>query len=116
MMKSREINSTLENVLEKLSQEKDSPRDFCGFMYDTDDDVSISGMSSEHFGWDWPKKDSLEVAKEVMEMVNDQDEALSDLEVADDSLDDEQVEERRPSKRIRVIQEKMVNDEKPNKG
>nr|GEV60231.1 hypothetical protein [Tanacetum cinerariifolium] len=28
-------------------------------MYDTDDDVSISGKSSKHFGWDWPKKDSL---------------------------------------------------------
>nr|GEU79746.1 hypothetical protein [Tanacetum cinerariifolium] len=56
-----------------------------------------------------------EVAKEVMEMANDQDEALSDQEVADDSLDDEQVEERRPNKRIRVIQEKMVKDEKPKK-
>nr|GFB15030.1 hypothetical protein [Tanacetum cinerariifolium] len=45
-----------------------------------------------------------EVAKEVMEMANDQVEALFDQEVADDCLDDEQVEEKRPSKRIRVTQ------------
>ncbi|GKB65353.1 hypothetical protein Tco_0921539 [Tanacetum coccineum] len=106
------FNSTLDNVLEKLSQEKDSPNDLYGFMYDTDDDASISGKSCEHFGWDWPKKDSLgtevdwqfdplhetidfyirldqpiqfmvvqnnvheEVAKEVIEMANDQAEAL----------------------------------------
>nr|GEV36779.1 hypothetical protein [Tanacetum cinerariifolium] len=48
-----------------------------------------------------------EVAEEVIEMANDQAEALSDQEVADDCLDDEQVEERRPSKRIRVTQEEM---------
>ncbi|GJY23265.1 hypothetical protein Tco_0396923 [Tanacetum coccineum] len=52
----------------------------------------------------------------VMEMATDQDEALSDQEVADDSLDDEQVEERRPRKRIRVTQEETVKDEKPKKG
>ncbi|GKA27107.1 hypothetical protein Tco_0713275 [Tanacetum coccineum] len=115
-----EFNSTLDNVLEKLSQEKDSPYDFYGFMYDTDDDASISGKSSDHFGWDWPEKDSPdqsimvvvvknnvqqevagevvfylpvheEVAKEVMEMANDQAEALFDQELADDCLDDEQV-------------------------
>ncbi|GJR16846.1 hypothetical protein Tco_0965373 [Tanacetum coccineum] len=107
----------MENILEKLSQEKYSPNDFYGFMYDTDDDASISGKSSEHFGWDWPEKDSPDqaikdvvvqnnvqqevasevvfnpvvyekVAEEVMEMANDQDEALSNQEVADDSLDD----------------------------
>ncbi|GKC90321.1 hypothetical protein Tco_1150970 [Tanacetum coccineum] len=78
-----EFNSTLDNVLEKLSQEKDSPYDFYGFMYDTDDDASISGKYQE---------------------------------VADDCLDDEQVKERRPSKRIRVTQEKMVKDKKPKKG
>nr|GEW91649.1 hypothetical protein [Tanacetum cinerariifolium] len=53
-----EFNSTLENVLEKLSQEKDSPNDLYRFMYDTDDDASISGKSCEHFGWDSPEKDS----------------------------------------------------------
>nr|GEV73528.1 hypothetical protein [Tanacetum cinerariifolium] len=84
-----EFNLTLDNVLEKLSQEKDNPDDFYGFMYDTDDDASISGKSSE---------------------------ALSDQKVADECVDDEHVEERRPSKRIRVTQEEMVKDKKPKKG
>ncbi|GJY46983.1 hypothetical protein Tco_0436046 [Tanacetum coccineum] len=53
-----EFNSALENILEKLIQENDNLDDFYGFMYDTDDDASISGKSSEHFDWDWPKKDS----------------------------------------------------------
>ncbi|GJX42142.1 hypothetical protein Tco_0257132 [Tanacetum coccineum] len=58
-----------------------------------------------------------EVTEEVIEMANDQAEALSsDQEVTDEYLDDEQVEERRPSKRIRVTQEEMVKDEKPKKG
>ncbi|GJR91960.1 hypothetical protein Tco_0215971 [Tanacetum coccineum] len=133
-------------------KEKDSPYDFYGFMYDTDDDVSISGKSSDHFGRDWLEKDSPgtkvdwqddplhetknlfvgldqsirvvvvqnnvqqevsgedvfyplvheKVAKEVMEMANDQAETLSDQELADDCLDDEQFEERRPRKRIKV--------------
>ncbi|GJT75041.1 hypothetical protein Tco_1041766, partial [Tanacetum coccineum] len=86
-------------------------------MYDTDDDASISGKSCEHFGWDWPEKDSPgtevagevvfyppvheDVAEEVIKMANDQAEALCDQEVTDECLDDEHVEERRPSKRIR---------------
>nr|GEW95729.1 hypothetical protein [Tanacetum cinerariifolium] len=101
-----EFNSTLDNVLEKLSQEKDK--------------------SCEHFGWDWPENDSTgtevdwqddplhetedffigldqsiqvvlvqnnvyeEVAEEVIEMANDQAEALSDQEVTNECLDDEQ--------------------------
>ncbi|GJW94896.1 hypothetical protein Tco_0174568 [Tanacetum coccineum] len=79
-----EFNSTLDNVLEKLSHEKDILNDSIGFMYDTDDDASISGKSSEHFCWDWPQKDSPEVVfdllvhEEVMEMANDQAEALSE--------------------------------------
>ncbi|GJV31068.1 hypothetical protein Tco_1391468 [Tanacetum coccineum] len=137
----KEFNLTLDNVLEKLSQEKDSPDDFYGFMYDTNNDASISGKSSDHFGWDWPEMDSLvievdwqddpfhetkdlfvgldqaiQVAEEVIEMANDQAEALSDQEVADNCLHVEHVEERRPSKRIRVTQEEMVKDEKPKKG
>ncbi|GJT42771.1 hypothetical protein Tco_0951486 [Tanacetum coccineum] len=32
--------------------------EFYGFMYDTDDDASISGKSCEHFGRDWLEKDS----------------------------------------------------------
>ncbi|GJX95924.1 hypothetical protein Tco_0351722 [Tanacetum coccineum] len=102
-----EFHLTLDNVLEKLSQEKDSPDDLYGFMYDTDDDASISGKSCEHFGWDSPgtevdwqfdplheTKDFFvgldqpiqvvvvqnnvheQVAKEVIEMANDQAEAL----------------------------------------
>ncbi|GKA63939.1 hypothetical protein Tco_0763545 [Tanacetum coccineum] len=105
-------DSALDNVLDKLSQEKDSPDDFYYFMYDTDDDASISRKSSEHFGWDWPEKDS----PDVMEIANDQAEALSDQEVVNDCFDDEKVEERRPSKRIRVTQEETVNDENPKKG
>ncbi|GJT33258.1 hypothetical protein Tco_0923677 [Tanacetum coccineum] len=108
-----EFNSTLDYVLEKLSQEKDSPYDLYGFMYDTDDDASISRKSCDHFGWDWLEKDSPgtevdwqfdplyetedffvgldqpiqvvvvqnnlheEVVEEVIEMANDQAEALS---------------------------------------
>nr|GEZ36490.1 hypothetical protein [Tanacetum cinerariifolium] len=45
-----EFNSTPDNVLEKLKHEKDSPCDFYVYMYDTDDDASISGKSSGHFG------------------------------------------------------------------
>nr|GFB07627.1 hypothetical protein [Tanacetum cinerariifolium] len=48
-----EFSSTLDNVLEKLSQENESPNDFYCLMYDMDDDASISGKSCEHFGWDW---------------------------------------------------------------
>ncbi|GJV81354.1 hypothetical protein Tco_1517224 [Tanacetum coccineum] len=96
-------------------------------MYDTDDDASISGKSREHFGWDWDSPEVArevvlyppvyeDVAKEVIEMANDQAEALSDQEVADECLDDEQVEERRPSKRIRVNNEGMVKRSKAKKG
>ncbi|GJS78771.1 hypothetical protein Tco_0728652 [Tanacetum coccineum] len=54
-----------------------------------------------------------EVAKEVIEMANDQAEALSsDKEVTNECLDDKQVEERRPSKRIRVTQEEMSGTQK----
>nr|GEY65271.1 hypothetical protein [Tanacetum cinerariifolium] len=48
-----EFSSTLDNVLEKLRQENESPNNFYGLMYDTNDDASISGKSCEHFGWDW---------------------------------------------------------------
>ncbi|GKD10057.1 hypothetical protein Tco_1189742 [Tanacetum coccineum] len=49
----KEFSSTLDNVLEKLIQENESPNDFYGLMYDTDDDASISGKSCKCFGWDW---------------------------------------------------------------
>ncbi|GJV41287.1 hypothetical protein Tco_1419727 [Tanacetum coccineum] len=51
------------------------------------------------------------VAEKVIKMANDQAEALSsDKEVTDKCLDDEQVGESRPSKRIRVTKEEMVKD------
>ncbi|GJX32454.1 hypothetical protein Tco_0242309 [Tanacetum coccineum] len=113
-----EFNSALDNVLDKLSQEKDSPDDFYGLMYDTDDDASISGKSYQPIHLVVAQNNvPEEVAKEVIEMANDQAEALSsDKEVTDECLDDEQVDERIPSKRIRVTQEEMVKDEKPKKG
>ncbi|GJW66525.1 hypothetical protein Tco_0120949 [Tanacetum coccineum] len=170
-----EFSSTLDNVLEKLSHENESPDDFYGLMYDTDDDASISGKSCEHFGWDWDspgtkvdwQDDPLHetedffvgldqpiqlvvaqnnvhegvaedffvgldqpiqlvvaqnnvhegVAEEVIEMANDQAEALSSKkEVTNECLDNEQVGESRPSKRIRVTQKEMVKDEKSKKG
>nr|GEW45841.1 hypothetical protein [Tanacetum cinerariifolium] len=108
-----EFSSTLDNILEKLSQENKSPNDFYGLMYDTVDDASISGKSCEHFGWDW---DSQGVVEEVIEMANDQAEALSyDKEVTDECLDDEHVGKSRPSKRIRVTKEEMVKDQKSKK-
>ncbi|GJU24282.1 hypothetical protein Tco_1162903 [Tanacetum coccineum] len=120
----KEFNLTLDNLLEKLIQEKDSQDDLYGFMYDMDDDASISEKSYFFVGLDQPiqvvvvqNNVNEEVTEEVIEMANDQAEALSsDQEVTDEYLDDEQVQERRPSKRIRVTQEEMVNDEKPKKG
>ncbi|GKA49137.1 hypothetical protein Tco_0742095 [Tanacetum coccineum] len=87
-----EFSSTLDNVLEKLSQENESPDDFYCLMYDTDDDAT------------------------VIEIANDQAEELSsDKEVTDECLDDEHVGESRPSKRIRVTKEEMVKDQKSKK-
>nr|GEV12779.1 hypothetical protein [Tanacetum cinerariifolium] len=144
-----EFSSTLDNVLEKISQENKSPNDFYGLMYDTDDDDSISGKSCEHFGYDWDspgnqvdwQDDPLHetkdlfvgldqpiqlvvsqnnvherVAEEVIEMANDQAEALSsDKEVTIECLDDEHVGKSRPSKRIRVTKKEMVKDQKSKK-
>nr|GFC25283.1 hypothetical protein [Tanacetum cinerariifolium] len=58
-----------------------------------------------------------EVAEEVIDMANDQAEALpSDKEVTDECLDDEQFEERRQRKSVKVTQEDTPKDEKPKKG
>ncbi|GJT44076.1 hypothetical protein Tco_0952791 [Tanacetum coccineum] len=92
-------------------------------MYDTDDEASISGKSCEHFGWDWDSPGT---------EVDWQDDPLHETEDFFVGLDQpiqlvvtqnnvheevaEEVEERRPSKRIRVTQEEMVKDEKPKKG
>ncbi|GKC95619.1 hypothetical protein Tco_1161061, partial [Tanacetum coccineum] len=95
-----EFNSTLDNVLEKLSQEKDSPDDFYGFMYDTDDDANDPLHETEDFfvGLDQSIQVVVvqnnvheDVAEEVTKMANDQAEALSDQEVTDECLDDEHV-------------------------
>nr|GEZ18057.1 hypothetical protein [Tanacetum cinerariifolium] len=40
-----EFSSTLDNFLEKLSQENENPYKLYGLMCDTDDDASISGKS-----------------------------------------------------------------------
>nr|GEX69040.1 hypothetical protein [Tanacetum cinerariifolium] len=90
-----EFNSTLENVIKKLCQEKDNHNDFYGFMYDTDDDASISDIFVE---------------------LDQEDEDVVDQEVANDSLDDDEVERGRASKRIIVTQEEMVKDENAKKG
>ncbi|GJS00947.1 hypothetical protein Tco_0317455 [Tanacetum coccineum] len=116
-----ELESASKKLREKLSQEEDTKEEAFEDM---------SGKSCEHFGWDWPENDSPdtkvvvsqnnvheEVAEEVIKMANDQAKALSyDQEVTGECLDDEHVEERRPSKRIRVTQKEMVNNEKPKKG
>ncbi|GJW83482.1 hypothetical protein Tco_0156627 [Tanacetum coccineum] len=57
-----------------------------------------------------------EVAKEVMEMDNDQAKELSDQEVANDCLDDKQVKERRPSKRIKDTQGEWSRMKSQKKG
>nr|GEV02579.1 hypothetical protein [Tanacetum cinerariifolium] len=113
----KEFNSTLDNILEKLSQEKDSLDDFYGFMYDTDDDASISGKSHQSIQVVVVQNNvHEEVAEEVIKMAKHQAEALSDQEVTGECLDDEQFEERRPNKRIKVTQKEMAKDEKPKKG
>ncbi|GJS56515.1 hypothetical protein Tco_0629877 [Tanacetum coccineum] len=110
-----------------VAWEIDSPGDFYGFMYDTDNDASISDQAIEdvvvqnNVPQEVDRKVVFnlviyeEVTKDVMEMPNDQDEALYDQKVADYSFDDEKVEEERPNKRIRVTQKEMVKDEKPKK-
>ncbi|GJX71145.1 hypothetical protein Tco_1040532 [Tanacetum coccineum] len=89
-----ELESRTHKPIEKLSQEKDSQEEALEEFNSTLENVAREVVSSPLV--------YEEVAKEVMEMANDQDEALSDQEVADDSLDDEHVEEIRPSKKIRV--------------
>ncbi|GKD95180.1 hypothetical protein Tco_1375017 [Tanacetum coccineum] len=109
-----EFNSTLDNVLEKLSQEKKIVQMTCMVLCMT----QMMMLENEDFfvGLDQPIQVVVvqnnvhkEVSEEVIEMANNQAEALSsDQEVTDECLDDEQVEERRPSKRIRGTQEEMV--------
>nr|GEV09536.1 hypothetical protein [Tanacetum cinerariifolium] len=119
----KEYSSTLDNILKKLSQENESSDDFYGLMYDRDDDASISGKPYLFVGLDQPiqlvvSQNNVHegLAEEVIEMANDQAEALSsDKEVTDECLDDEQVGKSRLSKRIRVTKEEMVKDQKSKK-
>nr|GEZ34525.1 hypothetical protein [Tanacetum cinerariifolium] len=103
-----ELESGIKKLSEKLSQEEDTEEEAF---------EDISGKSCDHSGWDWPENGSPEVAEEVIEMANDQAEALpSDKEVTDECLDDEQFEERRPRKSVKVTQEDTPKDEKLKKG
>ncbi|GKA77089.1 hypothetical protein Tco_0783550 [Tanacetum coccineum] len=123
--------------------DKDSPDDFFGCMYDTDDDASISDKSSEFIGWDWPEKDSPstevnwqddlyhenkeviftlvvyeEIVEEVIEIANDQDEAVYDQEVDDDSLDDERLKKEDQARGLespKKIWSRMKSQRRANK-
>nr|GEW65005.1 basic 7S globulin-like [Tanacetum cinerariifolium] len=105
-----ELNSTLDNILEKLSQDPvempkepvkhrldDSMDDhFFGFLYDTNDDASIR-----------------EVVEEVIERAKDQNEVLPDLlfdqEVAYEFVGDEEVVET--SSQVLVTTSKSSRDD-----
>ncbi|GJT79544.1 hypothetical protein Tco_1053886 [Tanacetum coccineum] len=117
-----EFSSTLDNVLDKLSQENKSPDDFYGTEVDLQDDP-LHETEDLFVGLDQPiqlvvAQNNVHegVTEEVIEMTNDQAEALSsDKEVTDECLYDEWAGESRPSKRIRVTQEEMVMDQKSKK-
>ncbi|GJS66114.1 hypothetical protein Tco_0680678 [Tanacetum coccineum] len=94
-----ELESSPNKLIEKLSQKKTVQMTFIVFMYDMDDDASISEKSSEtedfFVGLDQSihivviqNKVHEDVGEDVMEMANDQAKALSDQEVVDDCLDD----------------------------
>ncbi|GKE46795.1 hypothetical protein Tco_1478053 [Tanacetum coccineum] len=112
-----EFNSTLNNVIEKLRHEKYSPdsldikidwqedpyhetEDLFVELDQTIKDVIVQNNVPQEVAREVAFNLVVyeEVAEKVVEMANDQDEALFDQEVAGDSLDDEEVEQRRPSK------------------
>ncbi|GKF45746.1 hypothetical protein Tco_0135548, partial [Tanacetum coccineum] len=96
-----ELESDSKKLKEKLSQEEDTKEEAFEEFSATLDNVLVAQNNVHE-----------EVAEEVIEMANDQAEALSsDKEVTDECLDDEHVEERRPSKRIRVTKKEIVKDE-----
>nr|GEW54034.1 hypothetical protein [Tanacetum cinerariifolium] len=111
-----ELESSSKKLREKLSQEEDTEEEvFEEFSLTLDnvleklldDFMVVLSQNNVH----------KEVAEEIIKMANDHAEELSsDQVVTDNYLDDEHVEERRPSKRIRVTQEEMVNDKNPKKG
>ncbi|GJY82586.1 hypothetical protein Tco_0495962 [Tanacetum coccineum] len=119
-----EFSSTLDNVLEKLSQENESPDDFYGLITEVDwQDDPLHESEDLFVRLDQPiqlvvSQNNVHegVAEEVIEMANDQVEALStDKELTDECLDDEQVGDSRPSNRIRVTKEEMTKDQKSKK-
>nr|GEU37587.1 hypothetical protein [Tanacetum cinerariifolium] len=121
-----ELDSGGKKLKEKLIQEEDTKKEaFEEFSTEVDwQDDPLHETKDFFVGLDQPIQVVVaqnniheKVAEEVIEMANDQAEALSsNQEVNDECLDDKQVRERRPSKRIRVTQEDMVNDKKPKKG
>ncbi|GKD12460.1 hypothetical protein Tco_1196867 [Tanacetum coccineum] len=81
-----ELESGTYKLIERLSQEKDNQEKALGEFNSVVGEVIFNPLVYE------------EVAEEVMEMATDQDEALSNQEVVDDSLDDKHVKERRPTR------------------
>nr|GEW25186.1 hypothetical protein [Tanacetum cinerariifolium] len=120
-----ELESGSKKLREKLRQEEDLEEEaFEEFCSTLDNVLKLIGKMTFFVGLDQPIQLVVaqnnvheRVAEEVIEMTNDQAEALSsDKEVTDECLDDEQVEESKTSKRIRFTQEEMVKDEKSKKG
>nr|GEY90436.1 hypothetical protein [Tanacetum cinerariifolium] len=99
-----ELESGTHKVIEKLSQEKVSQQEALEKFKWTivrDHEIKVLGEVNVEL-------ESGRVAKEVIEIANDQAEALSsDKEVTDECLDDKHVGKSRPSKRIRVTKEEM---------
>ncbi|GKB42829.1 hypothetical protein Tco_0887771 [Tanacetum coccineum] len=113
-----ELESGSKKLRKKLRQEEDTEEqafeEFNDPLHETEDlfvrlDQPIQLVVSQnnvHEG----------VAEEVIEIANDQAEALSsDKKVTDECLDDEQVGKSRPSKRIRATKEEIIKDQKSKK-
>nr|GEV56980.1 hypothetical protein [Tanacetum cinerariifolium] len=121
-----ELESSGNKLREKLRQEEDTEEEaFEEFSTEVNwQDDPLHETKDFFFGLDQPiqlvvAQNNVHkgVAKKVIEMANDQAEALSsDKKVTGECLDDEHVEESRPNKRIKVTQEEMVKDEKSKKG
>nr|GEW34203.1 hypothetical protein [Tanacetum cinerariifolium] len=116
-----ELESGTKKLREKLSQEEDSEEDALKEFNSTLDNIKPVIVVQNNVQQEVDGEVVLyppvheDVAEEVIEMANDQAEALSDHKLVDECLDDKHVEERRPIKRIKVTQEEMVKDEKPKK-
>nr|GEV48295.1 hypothetical protein [Tanacetum cinerariifolium] len=123
-----ELQFGIDKLIRCLARKKDSPDEFYGFMYDTDDNASISGKSSDflvEMGLRWIHKilkligkmiHTMKLKTYLLDQANDQDEALFDQEVVDESFNDEEIEQGRPIKWIRVSKEEIIKDEKTKNG